>query len=269
MTKNNIHSTWTGITRSKDGTPIAFERSGEGPPLILVDGALTDRSASAPLASLLAPQYTVYSYDRRGRGESGDTEPYAVEWEINDLEAVVDEAGGSASVFGRSSGAILALEAAISGLSIERLALYIPPFRVDEDGPRPPADLATQLEVLLLDGRLGEAVEHFLTAAVGMPADAVAGMRNEPTWPALEALAPTLIYDVAIVGDGSLSTERIESVTVPTLVVDGTGSPAWARHAAQAVADALPDAQYRSLESQTHDVAPDVLAPAVAAFFEK
>lgn len=266
MTKTDVHSDRTGIVRSNDGTSIAFERSGEGPPLVLVGGALTDRSAGAPLAAHLAPHFTVYTYDRRGRGESGDTEPYAVEREFDDLEAIIDEVGGSAFVFGMSSGAILALEAAIRGLAIERLALYEPPYRVDEGAPRPPPDFATQLEAHLADGRRGDAVERFLTEAVGMPADAVGGMRNGPMWPALEELAPTLVYDLTVVGDGSLPTARLESVAASTLVMDGTESPAWARHAAQALANALPDSQYRSLEGQTHEVTPDALAPVVAEF---
>lgn len=263
------HSTRTGIARSKDGTPIAFERSGEGSPLILVGGALTDRSAGAPLAALFAPRFTVYTYDRRGRGESGDTEPYAVDREIEDLEALVDEAGGSAFVFGMSSGAILALEAAAHGLDVEKLAVYEPPFRVDEGGPRPPTDLAAQLEDLLSAGRRGDAVERFLTTAVGMPADAVTGMRDEPMWSSLEDVAPTLVYDLTIVGDGSLATERLESVAVPTLAIDGTESPAWARNATRAVADALPDAQYRSLEGQTHDVEPEALVPVLEEFLAR
>ncbi|WP_436344380.1 alpha/beta fold hydrolase [Natronorubrum sp. FCH18a] len=266
---STTHSSRTGNVRSNDGTDIAYERSGEGSPLIVVGGALTDRSAGAPLAALLAPQFAVYTYDRRGRGDSGDVEPYAVEREIEDLEALVDDAGGSASVFGMSSGAVLALEAAAHGLAVEKLALYEPPFRVDEDGPRPPAEFASRLEDLISADRRGDAVEYFLTSAVGMPADAVAGLHSSPMWSSFEALAPTLAYDTAVVGDGSLPTERLASVTAPTLVLDGAESPEWARNATRAVADALPDAQYRSLEGQTHDVEPEALVPVLEEFLDR
>ncbi|WP_247003422.1 alpha/beta fold hydrolase [Halosolutus gelatinilyticus] len=269
MAKRDTHSTRAGTVRSEDGTTIAFERTGAGDPILLVGGALTDRSASAPLAAHLAPQFSVYAYDRRGRGDSGDAESYVVEREVEDLEALVEEAGGSAFVFGKSSGAVLALEAAARGLDISKLALYEPPFRVDEGGPRPPADLAARVEDRLSDDRRGDAVELFLTKAVGMPADAVAEMRNEPTWPAIEETAPTLVYDLTVVGDGALPTDRLESVAVPTLAIDGTESPAWARHATRAVADALPDARYRSLAGQTHNIAPDALAPVVAELFAR
>jgi pimeloyl-ACP methyl ester carboxylesterase len=257
----------TGTVRSRDGTTIAFERSGEGPPLIVVGGALSDRSAGAPLAALLAPRFTVYTYDRRGRGDSGDAEGYTVEREIEDLEVLVAEAGGSAFVFGTSSGAVLALEAAIRGLDVAKLALFEPPFRVSDGEARPPDALATRLEDLLSAGRRGAAVEHFLTTAVEMPGEAVAGMRAGPAWPALEELAPTLVYDVTVVGDGSIPTERSSSATVPTLVMDGGESPAWVRQATRAVAATLPNGHHRTLEGQTHDVAPDVLASAVEEFF--
>lgn len=254
---------------SKDGTPIAFDRSGEGAAIILVGGAFQHRlidPRTAQLAALLAPHFTVFHYDRRGRGDSGDTAPYAVEREVEDLEALIKEAGGSAFVYGMSSGAALALEAAARGLAITKLALYEPPFMVDDSRPRPP-NLATQYTELTSSGRHGDAVELFMTKAVGMPVEAVAQMRNTPMWPALEAVAHTLAYDATIMGDGSLPTERAASVTVPTLVMDGGASPAWMRTAVQALTDALPNAQRRSLEGQTHDVAPEALAPVLEEFF--
>ncbi len=255
---------------SKDGTAIAFVRSGKGSPIILVGGALADRSADAPLAALLAQHFTVFNYDRRGRGESGDTAPYAVEREVEDLEALIIEAGGSAFVVGGSSGAVLALEAARK-LPITKLALYEPPFIVDDSRPPLPADYVAQLIELISSGRRGDAVEFFMTKAVGVPAEFVAQMQNAPMWPALEAAAHTLVYDGTIMGDtmsGSpLPVKQWASVTVPTLVMDGGASPAWARNAVQALADALPDAQRRTLEGQTHIVAPEALAPVLEEFF--
>lgn len=266
MTTIDSHRDPTGTVRSRDGTTIAFDRSGEGPPMIVVGGALTDRSGGAPLAALLEPYGTVYTYDRRGRGDSGDTPPYAVGREVDDLEALIEEAGGSAFVFGMSSGAILALEAAARGLAITKLVLFEPPFQSDPSQSRLSAEFTTQLEELLSADRRGDAVEHFLTTAVGMPDAAVAQMRTEPMWPSLEALAPTLVYDVAVTGDGAVPTEQLSTVATPTLVIDGEDSPDWTRRSANAVADALPDGHRRTLDGQTHDVDPAVLAPAVEQF---
>ncbi len=252
---------------SKDGTAIAFDRSGEGPAIIVVNGALADRTATAPVTALLAPHFTVFAYDRRGLGSSGDTAPYAVDREIEDLETLIKEAGGSAAVFGHSSGATLALEAAAQGLAITRLALYEPPFIVDDSRPRPPKDFAAQLAELVASGRRGDAVALFMTKAVNLPADAVAQMRNAPMWPAFEAMAHTLVYNMAIMGDFSLPAERVGSVRIATLVLDGGESPAWARNAVQAVVDALPNAQRRTLKGQTHSAAPEILAPVLGEFF--
>lgn len=259
---------------SRDGTPIAFDRTGDGPPIILVGGALCDRTAGAsgtPLAALLAPQFTVFSYDRRGRGDSGDTAPYAVGREVEDLEALIVEAGGSAFLYGISSGAVLALEAAAHGLPIPKLAIYEPPFHADDDSRRRQAqEYATKLTEVLSAGRRDDAVELFMTM-VGMPLEAVSQMRGAPMWPALEAVAPTLAYDSAVMGDssrgGSLPTERVAAVTTPTLVLDGGASPAWMRDTARRVANTLPRGQHRSLEGQTHDVAPEALAPVLEEFF--
>ncbi len=260
----------TGTVRSSDGTSIAFDRSGEGPPVILVGGALQYRVTdprTARLAALLAPRFTVYHYDRRGRGDSGDTPPYAVEREVDDLDALIVDAGGSAFVFGMSSGAALALEAAARGLAIRKLALYEPPFMVGDGGPRPPADHATQLADLVSAGRRGDAVAYFMTRLVGLPAEAVAPLRNAPMWPGLEAIAHTLVYDAAVMGDYSLPTARLASVTVPTLVIAGAESDERLRRAAKAVADALPDARRRTLAGQTHDYAAEALAPVLDEFF--
>jgi pimeloyl-ACP methyl ester carboxylesterase len=251
---------------SNDGTTIAFDRLGDGPPVILVCGGSTDRTANAPLAAVLAPRFTVLNYDRRGRGDSGDTPPYAVEREVEDIAAVIEAAGGSAFLYGTSSGAALALEAAASGLPATKLALWEPPFILDESR-RPPADTATTYRELVAAGRRGDAVEFFMSKVVGLPPEFVAGARNAPFWAAQEALAHTLAYDATIMGDYSLPTERAASVTVPTLVMDGGASFAGMGETAQALADALPDGHRRTLEGQEHNVAPEALAPVLVEFF--
>ncbi|MDI3340044.1 MAG: alpha/beta hydrolase [Sphaerobacter sp.] len=253
--------------RSRDGTVIAYERTGEGPPVILVGGALSDRTAGAPLAALLAPPFTVVTYDRRGRGDSGDTAPYAVEREIEDLHALIDDVGGAAFVYGMSSGAALALRAAASRLPITKLALFEPPYIVDGSRPPIPADYLTRLNALLAAGRRGDAVALFMTEAVGVPTELVTQLRSDPMWPRLEATAHTLPYDHAVLGDMAIPTELAASVTIPTLVVDGGASPAWLRQATEAVAAILPGARRQTLEGQTHAVAPDALAPVLLAFF--
>lgn len=257
--------------RSSDGTTIAFERTGEGPAVILVGGALSDRSAAAQLTALLAPRFTVFAYDRRGRGDSGDTAPYAVQREVEDLGALVTEAGGAAFVFGHSSGAALALEAASRGVAISKLALYEPPYIVDGSRSRLPEDYTSHINELISSGRRGEAVEYFMTEGVNVPSEMIERMRRSPMWPALEGLAHTLPYDGMIMGDDMagkpLSPERWASVTIPALVMDGGASPAWARNAVQATVDALPNAQRRTLEGQTHGAAPEVLAPVLMEFF--
>src|SRR5256885_6744806 len=173
--------------RSADGTLIAFERSGEGPAVIVVEGAFCDRGTSAPLAALLAPHFTVFAYDRRGRGDSGDTAPYAVARELQDLDAVIAAAGGSAFAYGMSSGAVLALEAAARGSAISKLALYEPPLI-----PGRP-DFAARLAELVAAGRKGAAAEYFMTEAVGIPGEVVAQIRQAPMWPGMERIAHTLV----------------------------------------------------------------------------
>src|SRR5947209_9662324 len=255
---------------SKDGTTIAFDRSGQGPTLILVGGAFQHRAIdprTAQLAALLAQHFTVFHYDRRGRGDSSDTQPYAVEREVEDLDALIKESGGSAFVFGMSSGAALAIEAAACGLAITKLAFYEPPFNSgDATGRQASENYTRQLTALLTEGRRGDAVALAMTTW-GAPAEAIAGMRQTPVWSLFESVAPTLAYDNAIMGDGSVPAERLSSITVPTLVIDGGASPAFMQSAAQTLADALPNAQRRTLEGQTHDVAPDALAPVLEEFF--
>lgn len=252
---------------SKDATIIGFDRRGEGPPVVLVCGASTVRSANAPLAALLARRFSVFNYDRRGRGDSGDTPPYAVEREVEDLGAVIAAAGGSAAVYGTSSGAALALEAAANGLPITRLALWEPPFVVDGSRPRPPADTATTYAKLISAGRRGDAVAFFMTEVAGLPAELVSQARRTPWWLHKEALARTLAYDAAVLGDYSVPSQRVAAVGVPTLVIDGGASPGWKRTTAQAVANLLPAGRYHTLEDQEHDAAAEPLAPVLEAFF--
>jgi len=252
---------------SSDGTKIAFDQTGDGPPVILVVGAFNDRSTGAPLAKALESHFTVLNYDRRGRGASGDTQPYAVEREVEDLDALIQEAGGAARVFGYSSGGNLTLEAAAGGLNITKLALYEPPFFVGDSPPRPPQDGAAQLAELVASGRRGEAVELFQTRWVGIPEQVVAQMRHAPFRPALEAIAQTLVYDATILGDFNLPTARLKNVKAPTLVVYGGASPAFLGNAAKAVAKAVPKGQVRALDGQTHDIVPEALAPVLVEFF--
>lgn len=252
---------------SKDGTTIAFDRLGEGPALILVCGGSVERSSNAPLAALLAPHFTVFNYDRRGRGDSGDTPPYAVEREIEDIDAVVNAAGGSAFLYGTSSGAALALEAARAlPTRITKLALWEPPF-IPDGYPRPPADTARTYTELVAAGRRGDAVDFFMEKVVGLPAEFVAQARNAPWRPAQEALAHTLAYDATIMGDYTLPTERAAAVTIPTLVLDGGASFPFMHPTAQALAGVLPDGRHHTLEGQSHDVAAEALAPVLVEFF--
>jgi pimeloyl-ACP methyl ester carboxylesterase len=250
---------------SKDGTSIAFDRLGEGPPLILVSGGSVDRSSNAPLASLMADRFAVYNYDRRGRGPSGDTAPYAVPREVEDIEAVLGAAGGSAFLFGSSSGASLALEAAASGLPIDRLALWEPPYILDP-AHRPPPDTARTFTELVAAGRRGDAVEFFMVNVVGMPTEFVAQSRTQPWWGSTEALAHTLAYDATIMGDYSLPAERAALVEAPTLVITGGASFPFMHETAEALAKALPNGQIRTLEGQAHDVDPNALAPVLKGF---
>jgi pimeloyl-ACP methyl ester carboxylesterase len=249
------------VVHSADGTPIAFDRLGRGDPLVLVSGASTGRAVHGELAGLLAQDFTVLTYDRRGRGDSGDTAPYSVRREIEDLAAVLDVTG-PAGVFGNSSGAVLALRAAVAGLPIVELALWEPPIMVDPDAARRHRRYVTELTARLDDGRPGDAMALFLTT-VGVPEQVIAGMRQGPGWADLEAVAPTLLHDALVMGDSTLPT-GLGSVTVPTLVLTGSASGAWADTAARALTAVLPAGRHHVLDGQDHAVAWDVLAAALA-----
>ncbi|MBF6591201.1 MAG: alpha/beta hydrolase [Ktedonobacterales bacterium] len=259
---------------SKDGTTIAYDTIGTGSAVVVVDGALGSRSTfggDSELATLLAPDFTVYSYDRRGRGASGDTQPFAVEREVEDIEALIDVAGGEAYLYGISSGGALALEAAIGLPSkVTKLAIYEVPYDSSEAGVKAWKEYRAKLAELTAAGRRGDAVVLFMKF-VGVPDDMLAGMRQSPMWPTLEAVAPTLAYDAAALGgDRTVPTERAATVTAPTLVMDGGANyeiMPFMRASAEALSKAIPHAQHRTLEGQRHNVDAKVLAPVLAAFF--
>jgi len=259
---------------SRDGTHIAYDQLGGGSPLVLVGGAFNTRTfgPNGGLAPLLAERFTVINYDRRGRGDSTDTAPYSVEREIEDLQALIEAAGGSAHVFGISSGAALALEAANRGLAINKLALYEAPFVVDDSRAPVPDDYFERLQGMVASDRRSDAIRLFMRQGVGVPAVFVAMMRIMPAWSKLKAVAPTVIYDAAIVDDyqrgGPLPSDRWTSVTMPTLVAVGGKSPDWMRNAMRALADVLPNATHSTLEGQTHIVKVEALAPVLVEFFE-
>lgn len=248
---------------SLDGTTIAFDSLGAGPALILIDGATCYRDAGPmrPLAELLADAFTVFVYDRRGRGASGDTRPFAVDREIDDIAALIQSAGGRAALFGMSSGGALAIAAAAGlGASVTELAVYEVPVSIDLDpGARA---YSRALEAALDEERRGDAMALFL-ARVGMPAEQIAGMRRAPQWAAFEAIAPTLAYDDAVLGDGLLPYERIEAVNVPVVVLSGEFALESIRESARAMATAFPHGRHVELPGQSHDVDLTVLAPAL------
>ena len=259
--------------RSRDGTEIAFDRLGVGRALILVGGAFSFRRYRSwvQLAELLARRFTVISYDRRGRGDSGDAPAYAVEREIEDLGALVEAAGGSAHAFGMSSGGVLALRAAAAGVPIERAVVYQPPFTLDASGHVPPPGFGERLDELVASGRRGAAASWFMREGMGAPRTFVGLLRvARPIWRKLEAVAHTLPYDLAVM-DGTvhgrpLAREPWASVGAPTLVVDGGKSPASLRAAADALAARLPQAERLTLEGQSHNVSMQALAPVVSEF---
>ncbi|MEU9391609.1 alpha/beta hydrolase [Streptomyces sp. NPDC048324] len=252
-------------TISRDGTSLAYQRAGEGPAVVLVSGAMSTGATVAPLAGLLAKRFTTVWYDRRGRGQSGDTQPYDVAREVEDLAALIDAVGGEASLYGISSGGALVLHAAASGLPVRRAAVYEVPYAVDEGAAKERAEYTRNLDEALGAGRRGDAVELFLRLT-GLAEQMIQGARNSPMWPGMEAIAPTLAYDDAVLGGGLVPEARLAGIEVPVLSLAGGASPAWMREAARAVADAVPQGTYAVLEGQTHMVDPNVLAPALAEF---
>ena len=259
------------IVSSADATKIAYDRRGKGPALILVDGAMQARSSGSKpdLARLLAARFTVYCYDRRGRGDSGDTQPYAVGREIEDLAALIDAAGGTACLYGHSSGASLAMESAVAlGAQVSKLAMYEPPYNDDPAARRAWGQYISELTEALAADRRGDAVALFM-ACTRMPADQIEGMRKAPFWPGMEAVAPTLGYDhTAILGtDASVPAQRAAQVGVPTLVMYGDASFPFMSDTARTLARAIPHAELRTMPGQSHNVSPEILSPVLVEFF--
>ena len=258
------------IVRSVDGTTIAYERSGQGPTLIAVCGATCDRALMRPTAQALGQQFTTINYDRRGRGDSGDTLPYAVEREIEDLAALIDRAGGSAHLYGHSSGAGLVLRAVAAGLPVDRFVLHDPPYSPDDAAAQDEARrFGTTLRGLLREDRRAEAIELWFRGT-GMPDEAVEGLRASAMWPGLLAVAPTLAYDSAVMGDvdrgGAVPEDIAARAARPGLVLVGGASPPFMMEVGRRLADLLPDARHRVLDGQGHVVPPEILAPTVAEF---
>ena len=276
--------------KSKDGTRIAFDQRGQGPVVILVTGALGVRSqdaAAQQLPNLLSQYFTVIDYDRRGRGDSGDTPPYAVQREVEDIEALIDAAGGSASLYGMSSGAMLALESASRHPGkVKKLAMYEPPLIIDDSRSPVPTDYVEQLNAAIAAGRPGDAVEIFMTKAIRIPAEFVAQMRNAPMsesfgddegmkppeWADMEKVAHTLAYDgtimAGLMSGKPLPPKRWYSNTAPTLIITGGNSEAFFHNGAKALVSDLPDARHQILAGQDHNVSPAALAPLLIEFFQ-
>jgi pimeloyl-ACP methyl ester carboxylesterase len=252
---------------SRDGTRIAFDKRGSGPALILVSGALSQRSllAGEPLVAMLAEHFTVYVYDRRGRGESTDVQPYAVEREIEDVEALVDDAGGSASLYGVSSGGALALQAAakLGPAKVTKLAIYDPPYGQEEQAFARQKD---GVNALVRTGQPGEAAEFFLSS-IGTPPEALEGMKRSPQWEAMKKIDFTLAYDYEVLGDGAVPEDVVKTIRVPALVMNGGKSMDFMQVAADRIAALIPDAQRKTLEGQAHQAAAEVMVPVLVEFF--
>lgn len=255
---------------SKDGTEIAYETWGEGPALIAVGGATCDRALMRPTAEAFGRYFATINYDRRGRGDSGDTAPYAVEREIEDIAALIDEAGGSVHLYGHSSAAGLVLHSVAAGLPVEKFILHDPPYSPDDESSQAAArGFAQDIRDLLGQDKRAEAIEMFVRGT-GLPDDVIDEMRETPRWPGLMALAPTLAYDSAVMGDLEKGAAIPEALTArvmrPGLVLVGSESPPFMIEVSRRLAYLLPQGDHRVIEGQDHVVEPDVLAPIVAAF---
>ncbi|GLZ30043.1 alpha/beta hydrolase [Lentzea sp. NBRC 105346] len=257
---------------SPDGTAVGYTKIGTGPALILVDGAMCyrDFGPMKELAEALAPHFTVYYYDRRGRGETGGE--WSLEHEVEDIETLVKDAGGTAYVFGASSGGALALDAACRVPGITKVAVYEPPFIIDDTHPARPDDYIDKMDAMIAAGRRGDAVQTFMKT-VGAPGFAIAVMKLTPVWKKLKAVAHTLPNDLRIMGDtGSgkpLPTDRWAGATMPALAIDGGKSPVYMRNGVRSLSEILPDAEYRTLDGQTHMVKAAVVAPVLVEFFTR
>jgi pimeloyl-ACP methyl ester carboxylesterase len=257
-------------TTSKDGTTIAYDKLGSGPAVILVCGGSVDRMSNAGLAAQLASHFTVYNYDRRGRGDSGDNAQYAIAREIEDIAAVAEAAGGTTYLYGTSSGAALAAEAAraLPGI-ISKLALWEPPYIIEGTRPQPPANTAQVYRDFVAQGKRGDAAEYFMTQVVGLPPDFATFARTQPWWAQQEAIAHTLAYDAEIMGDYAIPSERLATIQIPTIVLTGAASFPFIIVTGEKVAEIIPNATYQILPDQQHNVDPTVIGPALTAFFNR
>jgi pimeloyl-ACP methyl ester carboxylesterase len=249
---------------SADGVTLAYERSGSGPALVIVNGALSTKEAGAALAPLLDGDFTLYRYDRRGRGDSADRDGSTPQDELQDLAAIAAATGEAPFVFGQSSGAALSLEAAASGVSMRGLAIHEPPY---VRGAATTARTASELAALAADGRRDEAVERFMQGN-GLPDAMIEQMKGSAAWPALLTLAHTIAYDVRLLNEGVVPADRLSAIACPVLGTAGTLSPPWAAASVRAIAEAVPDGEWRELVGQAHNVAPDVLASLLRAQFK-
>jgi pimeloyl-ACP methyl ester carboxylesterase len=251
------------LIESTDGTRIAVDRSGSGPPLVIILGAFCDRSTSKPLSALLAPSYAVYEYDRRGRGDSGDGLPLSIDVEVRDLAAVLDAIGEPAFVYGHSSGGLLALEAAARGVGMRGLAVYEPPYTGERD---PGPGFGRHLDELVAAGRRGAAAEQWMTVT-GTPPSLIESIKRSPGWARREALAHTLSQDLRLANDGHVPIDRLKRIEVPVLAIAGAASPPWAASTVATLAGALPCALELVLAGQQHVPADPVIATLLEEFF--
>ncbi len=256
---------------SKDGTSIAYEKIGSGEPLILIDGALCYRSFGPmpKFGPMLSKHFTVFMYDRRGRGDSGDSSNYSPDREVEDIEALINEAGRSVFLLGLSSGAALAIRAAEKKLNIKKIALYEPPYVWNNNSGKPAVDHEAELKKILATGNSSKAVKYFMVTMVGAPAIAAFIMQLMPMWKKLKGVAHTLPYDSAIMGNWSVPEERVSSIAIPALVSGGGKSPANLQDPVKLIAKLLPNGTLKILEGQTHNVKAEVLIPEVLDFFKK
>jgi pimeloyl-ACP methyl ester carboxylesterase len=250
---------------SADGTIIAYDRSGDGPVLIVSVGAFCTRQMFVPPTGL-TQRFTVVTYDRRGRGDSGDTAPFAPEREYEDLAAVAAATGAEPPfVFGHSSGAAIALRAAAKGLPVAGIAAYEAPFTNDETPP-PSADPAARIRELVAEDRERDAVIFWMTDVVHLPGQTAAGLKDAPWVAALEPLARTLPYDIAVAADG-VPADELAKIAAPVMIIGGGNSPAWFQRSVAEQADAVPGARQVTLNGYDHNAPPEVLTPILVEFF--
>jgi len=249
---------------SKDGTKIAFERVGKGPALVIVGGALSQRNGGKALAAKLMDRFSVYTFDRRGRGDSGDTKPYAVDREIEDIGALIEHAGNNAYLYGVSSGAALSLQAAekLGPAKVSKLAIYDAPYGQDTGEFQKQKE---RIDQLVQTGKPGDAAAFFFSS-IGMPPPAIEDMKRSPQWKGMSQIDFTLVYDYEVLGNGSVP-DSVKGITVPTLVMVGEKSMPFMHPTADRIAELVPNAQRKTVKGQQHQAAPEIVAPLLSQFF--